>query len=188
MSWPAVPLKKICSEVWEIHIPKIKIKISLVSKKKFVLQNSLLSSVRVCLPPPPPHKHGYQHDALTNFGISIMPWSHPSSYEGRKISASLGYITVRGKGKMEMAKGEQSALCANPPHSPHRSLLACDVKIPCDKQRSTHWLAAITGSGSWRIIVNLQFGLMRFLGKRKIKTWRQSEVLSLTDNNYRPQH
>jgi hypothetical protein len=35
-----------------------------------------------------------------------------TNYTGRKISASLGYVTVRGDGTMGRARGEQDALCA----------------------------------------------------------------------------
>jgi hypothetical protein len=41
-------------------------------------------------------------------------------YTGCKIFASLGYVTVKGEGKMERAREEQDALCAvaSPPSLP----------------------------------------------------------------------
>jgi hypothetical protein len=40
-----------------------------------------------------------------------------NNYTGGKISASLGYVTVRGEGMIERARGELNAFCAVASHS-----------------------------------------------------------------------
>jgi hypothetical protein len=46
-------------------------------------------------------------------------------YTGRKISASLSYVTIRGEGKMEKAREEQDALCAVASPLPVPRLAGC---------------------------------------------------------------
>jgi hypothetical protein len=43
---------------------------------------------------------------LPQYKASVSNGANKSLYTGRKISASLSYVTVRGEGKMEMASGE----------------------------------------------------------------------------------
>jgi hypothetical protein len=63
--------------------------------------------------------HADESGSLNNLRIdqaAEVMWCRMSwkmyMYTGRKISASLSYVTVRGEGKMERARGEQDSLCA----------------------------------------------------------------------------
>jgi hypothetical protein len=85
-------------------------------------------------------KRQHHSEQATNF----TQWVHfPTCYVNdgtateRKISANLGYVTERGEGKIERARGEQDALCAiaSPP-SPYFGWLASNMYI-CNGQRSS---------------------------------------------------
>jgi hypothetical protein len=59
-------------------------------------------------------------------------------YNGRKISASLAYFTVRGEKEIERARWEHDALCAiGSPLSPHLGWLADSEREFCNGQQSS---------------------------------------------------
>jgi hypothetical protein len=69
--------------------------------------------------------------------LNISEYFGKYSYTVCKISVSLSFVTLRGEGKLERARGEQDTLCAvaSPP-SPYLSWLATNVCI-CNSQQNS---------------------------------------------------
>jgi hypothetical protein len=73
----------------------------------------------------------------------IVSFVATSLYNGRKISANLGYVTERGEGKIE--RGEQDALCAiTSPPLPYLGWLATCVFVTVNGARR-YLATSITG-------------------------------------------
>jgi hypothetical protein len=77
------------------------------------------------------------HSCHVQSFVAVVRCRQDDKYTGRKISASLRYVTVRGEGKMEGARGEKDASCAiaSPPSAYHGWQTA-NVCI-CNGQRSS---------------------------------------------------
>jgi hypothetical protein len=77
-------------------------------------------------------------------------------YTGRKISANVSYVTVRGYGKMERARGEQDALWLSlplpPRHSAGRTQRICSGQRSSDKYIVGIKMLALYWPPYWKVL------------------------------------